>query len=140
MSSEPPPSIADARRTFGAVLYWLTIASCVVCIIGPVVAMSGPGRNVLGKHYLFSSIFAGDDPAAVWQRVEGGFPGAHFYLWHPLTGDGLTQFGLALIGCSAAAWALLAAALIYARQGVRLYAVLSLALALLILAAVTGVI
>lgn len=140
LSSDIPGDAARPRRVFGGVLYWLTLGACVLCIIGPVIAMAMPRHNVLDKNHLFAAIFAGDEPAAIWNEVGEGFPGAHFYLQHPWTGDGLTHLGLALLGCTAAAWALLAAAGVYLRQGVYLYAMLCLLVALMVLTAAAGVI
>ena len=62
-----------------------------------------------------SAIFAGMSPAEIWVTSKGGsFPGGHFYLQNILTGDGFTQFGLAL-GCGVALPALVGSSISFAR-------------------------
>jgi len=67
------------------------------------------------------------------QVVEDG----HFWMSAPGSGDGLTQFGLAL-GCSVALWGLLLAAGIYMRKKVVLYALLGLWVAALVFVSAAG--
>ena len=61
----------------------------------------------------------------------------HFWMKDPLSGDGLTQFGLAL-GCSVALWGLLLAFGIYVRKKILLYALLGLWVAALVFVSAAG--
>ena len=139
MESEQKQEIPTAQILYGDIVYWVTIGAAVICMVGPVIALIAPENNLLNPHYLFAAIFAGKDAPTIWNEVGQGFPGGHFWYGHLTYGDGLTQFGLAL-GCSVALWALLAAALSYTRQRVRLYALLALWVALLVFLSAAGII
>jgi hypothetical protein len=139
MTTEERPIMPRAQLVYGAIIYWITIASALICMIGPVISLASPDNNVLNPYYLFAAIFEGKNAATVWQEVGGGFPGGHFYFKNFTMGDGFTQFGLAL-GCSVALWALLAAAIAYLREKVYLYVSLSIWVALLVLLATTGIV
>lgn len=101
-----------SQLVFGEVIYWLCILAAVICMIGPVIALLFVNSNVMNPHFLFASIFEGNNAAVVWADVAGGFPGGHFWKDYIFTGDGITQFGIAL-GCASALPALLATALVY---------------------------
>jgi hypothetical protein len=129
-----------SQKLYGEFIYWITVASAIICMVGPVIAMLSVENNVMNPHYFFAEIFAGKSAAEVWQTVGGGFPGGHFYLKHPFTGDGFTQFGLAL-GCLCAIPALIAAAIGYLRQKpkVYLYAILCIWVAIMVAVSAVGV-
>ena len=139
MTTEERPIMPRAQLVYGAIIYWITIAAAILCMIGPVISMASVDNNVLNPYYLFAAIFDGKNAETVWQEVGGGFPGGHFYFKNFTMGDGFTQFGLAL-GCSVALWALLAAAIAYLREKVYLYVSLSLWVAFLVLLAATGIV
>ena len=42
---------------YGEIVYWVTVAACIVCMIGPVIAMSNVENNVLNPHFLYAAIF-----------------------------------------------------------------------------------
>ena len=94
------------QRTYGNIIYWLSIAASMVCIIAPVIAVALPNRNVMNPHFLFFAIWSGKSPETIWQEIAGGFPGGHFWLSNLASGDGLTQIGLVL-GCLCASVALI---------------------------------
>jgi hypothetical protein len=75
----------------------------------------------------------------VWQEVGGEFPGGHFYFKNFTSGDGFTQFGLAL-GCSVALWALIVTAFAYAKDRIYLYVGLSLWVAALVALSMIGIV
>ena len=124
---------------YGEIIYWITVVACIICMIGPVIAMASIGNNILNPHYLFAAIFEGKDAHTVWEKVGGGFPGGHFYLKNLTKGDGFTQFGLAL-GCSCAFWGLLASAISFLREKVYLFIFLSLFVAALVFLSMTGLV
>jgi hypothetical protein len=139
MSPEERPTFSRAQIVYGQVVYWTTILACIICMIGPLIAMAYVDNNVGNPHYLFASIFAGNDAKTVWNEVAGGFPGGHFWAKNFTKGDGFTQFGLAL-GCSVALWGLIAAAFFYMREKVYVYVVLSLWVAALIFLSASGLV
>jgi len=139
MTAEETPIMPRAQLVYGAIVYWITVAAAIICMIGPVISLASVDNNVLNPHYLFAGIFEGKDAATVWQEVGGGFPGGHFYFKNFTMGDGFTQFGLAL-GCSVAIWALLAAAIAYLLEKIYLYVILSLWVALLVAVSAIGIV
>jgi hypothetical protein len=140
MSAEERPIIPRAQIVYGEIVYWITIAACIICMIGPLIAMASPKNNVADPWFLFAEIFAGKDAHAVWEEVAGEFPGGHFWAKNFTKGDGFTQFGLAL-GCSVAIWGLLAAAVMYlVSDKVYLYVVLALWVASLVFLSASGIV
>ncbi len=139
MNTPETPKMPHAQTIYGAIVYWVTILSCIICMIGPVVSVASPDNNVLDPYKLFNAIFEGKDAETVWEEVGGDFPGGHFYLKHFTYGDGLTQVGLAL-GCSVALWALIAAAISYATDKIYLYAGLSIWVAGLVALSMVGIV
>jgi hypothetical protein len=139
MTTEDKPTMPRAQIVYGEIIYWMAIVSALICMIGPVIAMASVEDNVLNPHYLFASIFEGKDAQTIWNEVGGGFPGGHFYLDHFTSGDGFTQFGLAL-GCGCALWGLLATAFLYLREKDYLYMLLSLWVGLLIFLSAIGIV
>ena len=124
---------------YGEIVYWVTVAACIVCMIGPVIAIANVENNVLNPHFLFASIFEGKDAHTIWEEVGGGFPGGHFYLNNLAKGDGFTQLGLAL-GCSSALWALLASAFFFLREKSYLFVFLSLFVGGMIFLSMIGIV
>ena len=138
MNVPETPKMPRAQIQYGAIVYWITILSCILCTIGPVVSVANPDNNVLNPYKLFNAIFEGKDAQTVWKEVGGGFPGGHFYLKKFTYGDGFTQFGLAL-GCSVALWALIATAVAYASDKIYLYTVLSIWVAIMVALSMVGI-
>jgi hypothetical protein len=126
-----------AQIIYGEIVYWVTILSAIICMVGPLIAMINVDNNILNPHYLFAGIFEGKDAATIWNEVGGGFPGGHFYLSKFGYGDGFTQFGLAL-GCSVALWGLLAAAISYFVEKIYLYVILALWVCFLVSISMVG--
>ena len=139
MSAQETPKMPRAQTIYGAIVYWVTIISCLICMVGPVISVAWPENNVLNPYKLFTAIFEGKDAQAVWQEVGGEFPGGHFYLKNFTYGDGFTQFGLAL-GCSVALWALIASAVAYAADKIYLYVMLALWVAAMVALSMIGIV
>ena len=139
MSTQKIPKIPKTATLYGSIVYWITIASCIVCMIGPVIAVAFPNKNVMNPYKLFNAIFQGKDAATIWQEVGGGFPGGHFYFTHLGFGDGITQLGIAF-GCSVALWGLLASAAVYAKEKNFTYVILSVWVALLVGLSMVGIV
>jgi hypothetical protein len=139
MNIAETPKMPHAQLIYGSIVYWITILSCLICMVGPVISVASPDNNVLNPYKLFNAIFEGKDARTVWQEVGGEFPGGHFYLKNLKCGDGFTQLGLAL-GCSVALWALIVVAVAYAREKIYVYAILSLWVAGLVALSMIGVV
>jgi hypothetical protein len=137
MNTQERPRMPRAQIIYGEIVYWITIIAAIVCMIGPVISMINVENNVLNPHYLFAGIFEGKSAETIWNEVGGGFPGGHFYLSNFTSGDGFTQFGLAL-GCSVAIWALLASSIAYVKEKFFLFFLLSLWVAFLVITSMVG--
>lgn len=135
------PHMPDAQIVYGEVMYWLCIIAAAICTIGPVISLWFVDNNVLNPHFVFAALWEGQSAEEIWNTAGDGFPGGHFFLRYITTGDGLTQFGVAL-GSIAALPALFMATISYLREKPRnyLYAALSLWVMLLIAFAAAGII
>ncbi len=138
MSTERPV-MPPAALKYGAIVYWVTIVSCIICMVGPVISVAFPTNNILNPYMLFDAIFQGKDSATIWNEVGGGFPGGHFYLKHMTYGDGITMMGLAL-GCSVALWALLVSAVEYVKEKSYTYVILSIWVCALVALSLLGIV
>ena len=139
MSADETPKMPRANTVYGAIVYWITIISCLICMVGPVISVAFPENNALNPYKLFNAIFEGKNAQQVWQEVGGEYPGGHFYLKNLTYGDGFTQFGLAL-GCSVALWALIATAIAYFKDRIYLYAGLALWVAVMVALSMVGIV
>lgn len=127
------PDMPRAQIIYGEVIYWLCIIAAAICTVGPIISLWLVDNNVLNPHYVFAALWEGKSAEAIWNTAGNGFPGGHFFLQHITTGDGFTQFGVAL-GSIAALPALFMAGLAYLKEKPRnnLYAILSLWVMILI--------
>lgn len=134
------PAMPMSQIVYGEIVYWITIASCLIAIVGPVLAIIFADNNVMHPNFTFSAIFAGKSAAEVWSSsVTGSFPGGHFYMKYLTTGDGFTQLGVAL-GCGVALPGLLGAAISYVRDRSYGFVVLSLWVAFLVFFSAAGIV
>jgi hypothetical protein len=139
MSIQNRPKMPPSQLYYGEIVYWITILACIVCMIGPVISLAWPERNIMNPYNVFNAIFQGQGAEEVWQEVGNGFRGGHFYLSYFTYGDGFTQFGLAL-GCSVAIWALFGAIIAYLRKKDYLLAILGCWVIFLVLLSMTGIV
>lgn len=130
---------SSADKAYGAVVYWITFSSALLCIVGPLAALALPGRNVLEPGLVFEGVWEGRTAGEVWLYAGGGFPGGHFYIDRLFSGDGLTYFGIVL-GSTAALWGLLAAAACFIRERAYGYAGACVLVSAVIVFAMTGVV
>ncbi len=133
------PIMPKAQIFYGECVYYLTVVACLICIVGPLIAMINPDDNVMNPYFTFAAIFKGYSTAQVWTEVAGGFPGGHFWMDNFFTGDGFTQFGLAL-GCTSAGIALIPAAFVYATERIYIYSGFCLFVAAFIFLASSGLV
>ena len=134
------PKVPRAQNVYGKLVYWFSITAAIICTIGSVITVAFPNNNLMDPHYLFPTIWEGNDPEAVWQEVGEGFPGGHFWMNNLTTGDGFTQLGLE-IGCFCSALGLMGAAIAYLCGKPRSYgwAVISLWIVMLVILSVLGI-
>ncbi len=130
---------ASVRRTYGDIVYWLSIAAALICTIAPVLTIAYPDRNFLDPRALFSAIWAGKPPQEIWSAASNP-PGPHFWLRALTNGDSLIQFGLEL-GCCSAGIALLATTIACVRRRPRSWgwAAASLIIAVFVALAALGI-
>ncbi len=134
------PDMPRAQIIYGEVIYWLCIIAAAICTIGPIISLWQVDNNVLNPHFVFAALWEGQSADAIWESAGDGFPGGHFFLQNITTGDGFTQFGVAL-GSIAALPALFMAGLAYLREKPRnnLYAIMSLWVMMLIAFSSVGI-
>lgn len=94
MTEEIRPEISFAGIVYGEIIYWGTILGSIIAIIGSTIATL-TAKNVIEPAYLFSRIWEGNNPTAVWEGAVGAAPKGHWYLQNLLAGDGLAMAGLA---------------------------------------------
>ncbi len=133
------PPVPGAQRAYGSVIYWFTNVTAAGCMLGLMLAMLDIGGNFLNPHLVFSGIWEGMPPDAVWRHAGEGFPGGHFYLGRFLSGDGLTQFAIVL-GSSAALWGLIAASAWFIREKSYGYAAACLLVASAVIFSAAGIV
>lgn len=107
------PRIQRSQVVFGDTVYWITVVVAIICMVGPVIAFASMDGNVLNPHYLFTSMWAGMGPEAIWESAGEMQTGLKHLVSNIASGDGFTQLGLA-IGISIPIPAMLAAAAVYA--------------------------
>lgn len=126
------PQAPLAGIIFGETIYWMTILSGVIALLGITLAMLGR-PSLMQPHATLDAILAGHSVTEIWQQLVGGMPDGHWYLSRLTTADGLMGLGLAL-GVFSVIPAAMSAAWILYRQGWWPFAILAAGAA-----AVTGV-
>lgn len=66
MNTEERPKMPREQIIYGEIVYWITILAALICMIGPVIAMSNVDHNVLNPHFLFAKIFEGKSTDTIW--------------------------------------------------------------------------
>ena len=69
MDTEERPEMPRAQIIYGEIVYWVTIVAAIICMIGPVIAMSNVENNILNPHFLFAKIFEGKSSETIWGEV-----------------------------------------------------------------------
>lgn len=93
---EKRPEIPLSGVVYGETIYWGTIASALIAVIGQVVSFLTPG-SAISPATLVSRIWEGKKVDGIWAGTGLARPeGDHWYLAQLATGEGLTMFGIAL--------------------------------------------
>ena len=117
---------------YGQIVYWVTMASSFIAMIGSVVA-SVAKSNFVTPTYWMSSIWQGKSTAEIWEPINGSLPVGHWYINYPMTGDVLTALGIS-IGVFSVTLAMVVSAIILFKEKSILFGALAL-----IVAAITTV-
>ncbi|MFC1904788.1 hypothetical protein ACFLXT_03380 [Chloroflexota bacterium] len=80
---------------YGQIVYWITMASAFIAMIGVVVA-SVAKSNFVTTTYWMSSIWQGKSTAEIWEPINGSLPVGHWYISCPMAGDALTALGISI--------------------------------------------
>ncbi|KPV39473.1 hypothetical protein AN478_09905 [Thiohalorhabdus denitrificans] len=139
-SNEQRPEIPFAGVVYGDTIYWGTILSAVVAVIGQVISFLTPDSKI-SPAILLSRIWEGEKVAGVWQGTGIDRPsGDHWYLSYLTTGEGLAMFGMAL-GVFVVIPAILASAwVMFTREKWPFFGVLAVIAALITVGSFLGVI
>lgn len=90
LASTPPL----AGRVYGNIVYWGTVVSAILAIIGSVFSFVTKA-DYLHPSYIISSIWQENSVEQIWEGAVGHLPHGHWYLNHLASGSGLTELGLA---------------------------------------------
>jgi hypothetical protein len=103
------PALVKSHYIYAQTVHVITIISAVMSLFIPIFILNFSEANVLNPNRIFTAIFSGAKPEAIWAMSSGGsFPGAHFYLTHPFSPDAWAILGINL-GCSVGLWGLIPA-------------------------------
>ncbi len=132
LGGEAPP----AHRVYGGIVYWTCLCATILSMIGLFLAVAWPEHAGLPPALVFARIWEGKHPSDIWAALNGTFPGLHFWVRHPMAGDGMIHLGLVMGVVSAMAGFGGTAAVYLRHRGRELFwAVLSLLCAALVLSA-----
>ena len=136
------PEIHTSQLYFGRVIHWVTIASCLISLISPLLILMFPQRNLLNPALIFDAIFEGKRPAEIWAAAGVPFQSGDFwklFFNNLLKPDGFAMFGMAL-GCSVTLWALIPAIWQFFKKKEYFYGFVSLFVMALVFLAMSGII
>jgi len=138
--TEDRPSVPIYNVVYGDVVYWITFATCIISLVGPMFAVLFPEKTVMNPYFTYALIFEGMTGSEIWAALYGEFPWLHRIWWeHFFTGDGFTMFGM-VIGCTVALWALIPTIFALAKEGLYIYILFSIFVMIMILLSASGLI
>ena len=136
------PEIHKSQLYYGKVVHWITIVSCLITLITPVLILMFPHRNLLNPALIFNAIFEGKKSSEIWEAAGVVFkPGDFWKLFfgNILKPDGFATLGLVL-GCSVTLWGLVPAIWQFFKKKEYFYVCVSLFVAALITLAMSGLV
>ena len=139
---EKRPEIPESQLYYGTVIHWITIVSCIIVLIAPVLILMFPFSNLLNPTLIFDAIFEGKKPAEIWESAGVPFKSGDFwklFLGSLLTPDGFATLGVAL-GCSVSLWGLIPAFWQFFKKKDFFYAFVSFFIIALICLAMSGLV
>jgi hypothetical protein len=134
------PSIPLSGVVYGEIIYWGTIASAVIALIGQIITFLTKGSS-LAPSALISRIWDGHSVDGIWAATELSRPAnEHWYVSYLNTGEGLTMFGIAL-GVFVVIPAILACSyVLLVKEKLSLFALMAFIAALITIGSFLGVI
>ena len=111
MSMDKMPEIDKSQVFYGKVIHWVTIVSCLITLLAPVLILLFPRSNLLNPSLIFDAIFEGKRSSEIWAAAGVPFKSGDFwklFLGNIFIPDGFATFGVTL-GCSVTLWGLLPA-------------------------------
>ena len=136
------PEIDKSQLYYGVVAHWITIVSCLVSLIAPVLILLFPHTNLLNPTLIFDAIFDGRKPAEIWEAAGVPFKSGDFwklFFRNIFTPDGFATFGVTL-GCSVTLWALVPAVWQFIKKREYFYICVSIFVMALIALAMSGLV
>ena len=136
------PAIEKSQIYYGKVVHWITIISCLISLIAPVLILMFPDKNLLNPSLIFNAIFEGKRSAEIWEAAGVPFRTGDFwklFFSSLFTPDGFATFGLAL-GCSATLWGIIPAIWQFFKKKEYFYVCVSLFVMALIALAMSGIV
>ncbi len=122
MTEKPKPPLS--ALIYGEIVYWGTLAGCIISLIGTFITFVFPKKNVLDPAYVLSSLWAGKTAKEIWIGALGSEPMGHWYLSNLTCGDALQMLGLA-IGVFTIIPACFGASLALFKEGQKVYGILA---------------
>ena len=136
------PKIEQSQIYYGNVVHWITIISCLISLIAPVLILMFPDKNLLNPTLLFNAIFEGKSSVEIWETSGVPFRSGEFwklFIDNIFSPDGFAALGLVL-GCSVTLWALIPAIWQFIVTKNYFYVLVSFFVAALILLAMSGIV
>ena len=109
---------------YGEPVYWLTLISSVIVIIGSAIAFVTK-FNFASPSYWITSVWQGQSTEQIWGGIVNSVPQGHWYLSYLTTGDGLQALGLSIAFFSISV-GLVAAAIVLFRRKDKVFGVFAL--------------
>ena len=125
-----------AGVVYGAIVYWITVVSSIVVIVGSVLAFITQA-DFASPSYWISALWQGKQTAEIWGELAVAPPVGHWYLNHLGAGDGLTSFGISL-GVSSITLGMIASAVILFKESRRFLGLLALIAAVITVISMLG--
>ena len=136
------PKIDKSQLYYGEVVHWITISSCLISLIAPVLILMFSEANLLNPTLIFNSIFEGKRPAEIWEAAGVPFKYGDFwklFISRFFSPDGFATFGIVL-GCSVTLWALIPAVWQFTKKKEYFYVCVSFFVMVMITLAMSGLI
>jgi uncharacterized membrane protein len=141
MKIKPDNDLVDkGQKQYGSVAHIISIISCLIALIAPVLVLMFPQKNMSNPNMIFNAIFEGKKPAEIWETAGVPFESIGFwklFFDNLFTPDGLAILGIVL-GCSITLWALIPSMWQFAKKKDYLYVCISLFIMALISLAMSG--
>jgi hypothetical protein len=125
---------------YASIIHAITILSAILALLVPAAILGFPEANLLHPNKIFGAVFSGADPGEIQKMFSpDSFSGIRLFLRHIGSPDAWAMLVIAL-GSSAGLWALLPAVICHIKNKEWLETAFALLLALLIAAAMSGIV